>query len=100
MNVENIEFDQSQMRSDLLKCFINRRLQPFPILETFTCRTQLLFPHREIAIFCHCLMPETYADMVECDRCNKWFHISCVGIKIPPTEAEQWCRSSLLLLCI
>ena len=67
MNVENIEFDQSQMRSDPFKCFINRRLQTFPILETFTCRTQLLFLHREIVIFCPCLMPETYADMVECD---------------------------------
>ena len=25
-------------------------------------------------------MPEVYDDMVQCDECEEWFHLSCVGL--------------------
>ena len=46
-------------------------------------------------LFCHCSMPEYWDDMVQCELCEEWLQMSCVGFKTAP-EGE-WlyivCRS-------
>ena len=41
-------------------------MMPFPD-KAMQARITSLFPQIEIELFCSCLMPETYHDMVECD---------------------------------
>ena len=88
--VPDLEFDQSKMRSHLLKCLTDRRLLPFPTLEKCGFRPKH-FPYREIEVYCICLMPETYDDMVECEECEQWFHLDCVGLSTLPKDTEHCC---------
>lgn len=41
-------------------------------------------------------MPATYGDMVQCGRCEQWFHIKCVGLPSLPCSDEEW----VLTVCI
>ena len=44
----------------------------------------------KIELFCSCQMPETYGDMIACDKCGDWYHMDCVGLERPPPKQEQW----------
>ena len=59
------------MRSHLLKCLTKGHLLPFPTLEKHSFRHNH-FPYLEFEVFCNCLMPETYGDMVQCDECEQF----------------------------
>ena len=87
--VPHLEFQQGKMRSHLLKCLTNGRLLPFPTVEKLGFRRNH-FPYQEIEVFCNCQMPETYGDMIQCDKCEEWYHMKCVGLLIPPTNTENW----------
>jgi len=30
------------------------------------------FPYQEVKVFCNCLRPKTYGDMIQCDECEEW----------------------------
>ena len=52
---------------------------------------------KKIGLYCRCLMPKTWGDMVACDVCKLWFHCKCVGLQTMPTSDEPWlCNDSLL----
>lgn len=88
-SVDELEFDQAQMREHLIKCFTKKRMLPFPTVEECSARENY-FPHRVIELFCVCLMPETYGDMIECDNCSKWFHLKCMNLSDPPGVQDIW----------
>jgi len=46
-------------------------LLPFPTLEKHGFRHSH-FPYQEVEVFCNCLMPETYGDMIQCNKCEEW----------------------------
>ena len=48
-------------------------LLPFPTLEKYGFRHNH-FPYQEVEVFCNCLMPEMYGDMIQCDECEERFH--------------------------
>ncbi|XP_055622287.1 uncharacterized protein LOC129765875 [Toxorhynchites rutilus septentrionalis] len=37
-----------------------------------------------------CSEPDHKQDMVECDDCDRWFHIGCVNLTVAPTAEEKW----------
>ncbi len=76
--ISSIEFNQSAMRTHLMKCFSKKKLMPFPFIEKLSARRHY-FPMRHISLYCVCFMPETFGDMVECEVCETWFHQRCVG---------------------
>jgi len=85
--LEEVEFDQSQMRQHLLICFKERRFSAFPTKRKSGSRSRH-FPYREIELYCTCLMPETYRDsMIECGGGELWFHTDCVGVSC---VRERW----------
>ena len=45
-----------------------------------------------IAVFCPCRLPETEEDMVACDICNEWYHVSCEDIpsKVLTSAEDAW----------
>ncbi|KAL7750905.1 hypothetical protein RI367_003484 [Sorochytrium milnesiophthora] len=53
-------------------------------------------------VYCHCRRGASFGDMVGCDGegCKfEWFHLRCVGLKVPPGEGEKWyCRDCAELL--
>ena len=90
-DVMNLEFDQAQMRSHLLECFRKKELVQFPTTTTrkhSQCSSH--FPYREVEVFCSCQMPESYGDMIQCDNCEKWYHIHCIGLASTPGDTELW----------
>ena len=32
------------------------------------------------------LMSETHGDVVQCDECEQWVHMNCVGLSTPPND--------------
>ena len=94
-DLQNIVFDQMRMRSHLLACFEKKKLTSFPN-EKRKAREEkyLYFPMQEIELYCTCLMPETYGDMVQCDACEKWYHLRCVGLLEPP-QVDWICMSCM-----
>ena len=87
-DVSKLNFDQAQMRHHLLKCFQKKEMMPFP--QSKKGDHNNYFPGREIELFCSCQMPETYDDMIQCDTCEDWYHLKCVGLKEFPLKLEQW----------
>ena len=46
--------------------------------------TSSRFNERKICdtnLFCHCSMPECWDDMIQCELCEEWLHMSCEGSK-------------------
>ena len=64
--IEDIEFNQYEMREHIVNCFSNGRFTPFPTVSSKSPRLNN-FPGREIELHCTCGMPEIFDDMVECD---------------------------------
>ena len=83
------EFDQAKMRSHLLKCLTNRQL-PFPTLQKRSFRYNH-FPIRKLK--CSAID----ARNVQCDKCEEWFHMNCVGLSTPPLNCENWFCSACKL---
>lgn len=89
---QHIVFEQSQMRPHLLKCFQRKKMEPFPHKKVASIPTDKAthFPFVQIELFCTCLMPETMDDMVECEECEKWLHLKCMGHTQAPEKDELW----------
>ena len=88
--------DNQTLKSTLLK-FVRRQSKPlgcsqavlfvyrtskndltkFPPFETLSSAPfEKQYEHCEIDVFCHCLTPECWADMMQCKMCvNDWFHM-------------------------
>jgi len=62
-----------------LRNFQKKEMMPFP--QSKKGDHNNYFPGREIELFCSCQMPETYDDMIQCDTCEDWYHLKCVGLK-------------------
>ena len=78
------KLSEAKMRSHLLTCLVKLQLASFPN-EWRTAREKYLyFPMQKTELYCTCLMPETYGDMVQCDACEKWYHLRYVGLLEPP----------------
>ena len=93
--LRRLQFDQSRMRSHLIQCFEEHKLEGFPLSSCHPDqlnRTKLA--HRVIRLYCTCRMPEAFdTKMVACDTCEKWFHYKCVGIKKRARLATWVCRT-------
>ena len=84
----DVSFDQGKMRKHLVQCLEKGRFEPFP-RQSNTAR----FNERktcDINLFCYCSMPECSDDMVQCELCEEWLHMSCEGLKTAP-EGEWLC---------
>jgi hypothetical protein len=99
-DLTKIIFEQEKMREHLLKCFMKKKLDPFPHSNVSAIPMNLCRPYcqpfTQILLYCNCRMPETYGNMVACDRCERWYHLKCVG---NPTvkEEENWLYLTLAL---
>ena len=61
------KMSEAKMCSHLLTCLEKKQLTSFPNERRTATEKYLYFPMQEIELYCTCLMPETYGDMVQCD---------------------------------
>ena len=88
-NPQYARFDQTRMRNHLYECLTEGVMKPFPRsdYETLPRPSPLVL---YIKIYCKCRMPEDYDEnMVCCDGCEDWYHMSCVNLKINKLR-ERW----------
>ena len=82
-------YKQAEMRQHLLKCFEQKKMEPFPIAEKRTLRAlNLIFRFVPVKVFCHCRRTDHYgSEMILCEgTCNEWFHIECLA----SFSSEPW----------
>lgn len=80
-NPKMVRLDQGKMRQHLYDCLSRHELSPFPTMqseETLPRPTDLTIL---LKVYCVCKMPAQFdTTMVSCDKCQQWFHCSCVHI--------------------
>ena len=78
-NMRTVAFKQSTMRQHFIHCLESQQLDQFPPADHQVKRNKL--KHFFIALFCICKLPESYDDqMIECEKCQLWFHFKCMNI--------------------
>ena len=81
-----LEFDQTTMRSHLLKCLQNEEMAPFPA----TTRTSMgIKTTTTLNVYCHCRQPCNSQRMIQCPQCQEWFHARCETV-----TSSQWKKRS------
>ena len=74
------------MRSHLLQCYENEKIEPFPkqYPKLRSIKIESAKKLNTVALWCICGMPKLlYDDMVGCEskRCRKWYHNQCIGVQ-------------------
>ena len=70
----------SKMRTHLKKCISSSSLTPFPTIQQPKITSQIPSSFM-IKIWCICRLPKyAFAHMVECEKCDMWFHKPCAGL--------------------
>jgi hypothetical protein len=93
--ITSLNFDQSLMRKHLCRYFENKQLLPFPQKKKTARTTKLPCKRRmtEIHLYCTRLMLDTAGNMVQCDTCDKWYHVACEQLTVLPDSRIPWhCR--------
>ena len=80
-DIETIAFDERKMRAHLSQCFENKQLSAFP---TTKAAPRPKHCHITIPVYCPCLRLVSFDEMIQCDRCDVWYHYKCVNIKEAP----------------
>ena len=99
-DLEKMTFDQATMREHLARCFSRQKLTPFPHSQKNAGILYPRYPYQHVEVFCNCEMPECLDNMIQCDGCEEWFHMSCVELEPPPPETEPWHCCTLCNACI
>ena len=73
---QGLQFDQKAMRHHLLMCLAQGHMKPFPSKGTVRTDTMRTY---QIPIYCTCRTQEE-GNMVECERCEEWFHQECARV--------------------
>ena len=59
----------------------HKYLEPFPHKKVESIPKEYTgirhFFITQLELYCYCMMPETYDDMVECEECEAWYHLKC-----------------------
>ena len=72
-----------------------QKFTPFPNLDKEDKIPKKVCTEK-IDVYCTCLMPDTYGDMVQCENCHKWFHIKVLVFSHFPTMMTN---GHALLVC-
>ena len=90
--IQFVDYDLSVMRRHFLECLQEGFLTPFPRIAKRPKKSPPDENEVSISVFCFCRLPGSYDDLVGCDgvgnECEKWFHISCVGLEVLPDD--EW----------
>lgn len=84
-----IKYLQEEMRDHLIKCFEKKELIPFPSKKRKVLKSEE--QSETFNIYCTCWLPEDVDDMICCDKCDKWYHQSCIEAVVDK-DSYWFCR--------
>jgi len=88
-----VDFNPSAMRGHLLSCLDAGSFTGFPRLNVIRPKKIKEQPITDtVDISCTCRLPSNFdVEMVVCDKCGEWFHVSCVGVDHENMPEEWFC---------
>ena len=86
------------MRTHLVNCFEKGEISSFPSARKPAVALSFKEPKQLIIeTFFTCCLPEE-GDMIQCDLCDNWYHLSCTDLSsCPQDDLEGICSSCALL---
>ena len=81
-------YKQEEMRDHLLACFERKEITSFPSknrkVKCYIQKTE------SFDIYCDCRLPHT-EEMICCDKCKEWYHLSCSKAVIENIDDDWYC---------
>ena len=78
----NLVYNQQELRIHLQQCFENGAIEKFPISKARRMKKRV---SKELTcmIYCKCRLPDQQdgSEMVQCDKCQEWYHAKCLDFK-------------------
>lgn len=75
----DIQYNQDLMRSHLHTCLAKGKLKMFPHTQRRS-KWIIVERHEILSKYCICHQYREQSDMVQCNKCQGWYHCSCVNI--------------------
>ena len=92
----NVVYSQANLRIHLQQCFEKGFLEKFPISKKRRLNRRIT---KEVVcdIYCTCQSsePDDGSEMIQCDRCNEWYHVKCVDFDLKLTDDDWFCAKCL-----
>ena len=92
----NRVYEQDGMRPHLVNCFERGIMQTFPTIKARRPAKSVV-KSNTIDIYCTCRLPYNGERMVICEKCNNWYHVSCLPEDqqkgITDDEKEWLCKN-------
>ncbi len=89
LNPSEFVYDQSDLRSHFILCCLNKKIEPFPFIQSRKCRNWRPSSYLKCPLYCKCKMPfsenvvgfpDRFRTIVECKGCQNWYHLNCEKI--------------------
>jgi hypothetical protein len=90
------QFNGNEIRKHLFNCFVHQEMTIFPGEKR---RSTSRIPSRKIPVYCYCRRIDFTGggkdwDLIECDKCEEWFHRMCVeDYPAKPKKVKWYCTS-------
>ena len=84
--------DEALMRDHLSDCFELGVMASFPTSQDRARRNAV--QNILIPVNCTCRRADSVDDMIQCDKCDSWYHFKCVNVATPPVGS--WICDSCL----
>ena len=83
-----LRYFQEKLRQHLIECLKLKKILPFPSRPQRHTKPVI----NTLEVFCTCRLPENDEDMVACDVCNEWYHISCeeIPLMVLTSGEDRW----------
>ncbi len=89
-SLNTLTLDQQKLRRHLARCFERKKLSRFPKSRQETPRSEMVWV--SVVASCYqCTRPDSWNDMVQCDGCDKWYHLKCMHMKKAPVS-DWYCK--------
>ena len=76
-------FSQIEMRHHLVSCFEKKNFESFPRMKRRNKGARMKNECMTYAVYGFYQYPDIYdAKMIECPKCQEWYHYPCVGLKM------------------
>ena len=82
--------EQEDQRKHLSMCFESKKFSTFPHSKCVSLQQPQHIHYINIEVSCKCQRPDSYQDMIECDKCDKWYHLNCARLTTIP-EGDWYC---------
>ena len=83
-DITAIIFNEKRMRSHLVQCFERQKFTAFPKSRMVGGVGRPELQHICIAVHCSCQQPDSFDQMIQCDKCDTWYHYRCAKVKKAP----------------